>query len=109
VGAPRDRVLWLGGPSPGRWTGRAGAAEAFRNYLSAWEDYRLEAEAYRELDEELVLVLFHASGRGKTSGIKIAQITRNAAALFHVRNGKVARLVMYWDSEHALAHLGLED
>lgn len=61
------------GPAPGRWTGRAGMAESFRDWLSAWEECRVEADEYRDLDEERVLVPFHFSARGKVSGLEIGR------------------------------------
>ena len=96
-----------GGPAPGRWTGLAGMAAAFRDFLSAWEDWRVKAEEYRELDDERVLVLTHFIARGKTSGLDVGQIRSNGASLFHVRGGKVTRQVFYLDRERALADLGL--
>jgi ketosteroid isomerase-like protein len=63
--------------------------------------------AYRELDGERVLVLTHYSGRGKTSGLELGQVRSKGATLFHVRGGKVTRIVHYWDRERALADLGL--
>lgn len=75
--------------------------------LSAWEEFRAEAEEYRELDSERVLVFLHNSGRGRTSGLEVEQMQTNGANLFHIRRGKVARLVAYWDRERALADLGL--
>ena len=60
-------------------------------------------DEYRELDSERVLALDHFSGRGKTSGLEIGQIRTKAAALFHLRDGKVTRLVLYWDRERAFA------
>jgi ketosteroid isomerase-like protein len=95
------------GPEPGRWTGLAGLAEARRVFLSAWEDFRTEVEEYREPDDERVLVLTQRSGRGKTSGLELGQIRTKGAALFQVRDGKVTRVVYYFDREHALADLGL--
>jgi ketosteroid isomerase-like protein len=62
---------------------------------------------YREIDAERALVFTHTSGRGRTSGVELGQMQTNNAALFHVRNGKVARLVVYWDRQRALRDLGL--
>jgi hypothetical protein len=59
----------VGGPDPGSWTGVAGMAEGWRGWLSAWDRYNAEADEYRELDGERVLVLGRMTGRGKTSGV----------------------------------------
>ena len=95
------------GPSPGTWTGFAGMAEAMRDFLSAWEDYHFQADEYRELDNERVLVLGHYGGRGKTSGLDLGQTGAKGATLFHIHGGKVTSLVIYWDRERALAEVGL--
>jgi ketosteroid isomerase-like protein len=104
---PEIELVFADGPSPGTWTGLAGLAEGWRGVLSAWEEYRHEADEYRELDDERVLVLHHWSGRGKTSGLEVGQMRAQAAILFHVRDDKVTRLVGYFDRERALAELGL--
>lgn len=95
------------GPAPGSWTGPAGMAAAFRDFLSAWDHVRFEAKEYRELDNDRVLVLDHFSGRGKMSGVEFGQMRAKAASLFHIRGGKVTRLVQYWDHERAFAEAGL--
>jgi ketosteroid isomerase-like protein len=104
---PEIEYVHADGPAPGSWTGPAGMAEAWRNFLSAWEDFHAEADEYRELDEERVLVLAHVSGRGKTSGFEVGRAPAKGANVFHIREGKVTRLVLYWDRERALADLGL--
>jgi ketosteroid isomerase-like protein len=80
-------------------------AEGMRDFLSAWKGLRSEAEEYVELDNERVLVLFRFSGRGKTSGLALEEIRPTGAHLFHVRDGRVTRLVVYFDRERALADL----
>jgi ketosteroid isomerase-like protein len=96
------------GPQPGSWTGLAGMAEGMRELLGAWEGYRVEAEEYRELDGERVLVILHAGGRGKASGLELGQHTGGRGAnLFHVRDGQITKLVVYFDCYRALADLGL--
>jgi ketosteroid isomerase-like protein len=94
------------GPQPGTWIGLM--PEGFRDWTSAWEGYRIEAEEYRELDAERVLVLTRNSGRGKTSGIDLTQLQAHGAMMLHIRHGKVTRLVAYLDRERAFADLGIE-
>jgi hypothetical protein len=75
--------------------------------FNAWEGLRVEAEQYRELDGERVLVLQRFAGRGKTSGVELAELHAQGAGLFHVRRGKVVRVVAYLDRGNAFADLGL--
>jgi ketosteroid isomerase-like protein len=96
------------GPVPGCWTGLGGMTEGWREFRSVWEEYRFEADEYRELDGERVLVLGRFSGRGKKSGLELGQIRSKAARLLHVRGGKVTRLVIYLDRERALVELWRE-
>jgi ketosteroid isomerase-like protein len=98
----------VGGPSPGTWTGVGGMAEASVDLLTPWEDLRVRAEEYRELDDERVLVLLENSGSGKTSGMDLRQV-RGGAFLHHLRGGRVTRLVNYWDRERAFADLGIAE
>ena len=103
---PEIELVIPDGPAPGRWTGLAGMREGVGDWLRAWEDFWVQVEEYRELDDERVLVLVRVSGRGKTSGLGVAG---KGAALFQVRDGKVARVVTYFDRERALADLGIAD
>jgi ketosteroid isomerase-like protein len=97
------------GPTRGSWTGVAAMAGAWREALSAFEELRCEADEYRVLDDERVLVLMHFSGRGKTSGLELGDVHMTGANLFRVHGSKVTKLVIYWDRERALADLGLEE
>jgi ketosteroid isomerase-like protein len=81
--------------------------QAMRNVLDPWEGARIEADEYRELDEERVLVLNHLSGRGKASGLEVGQMRRNGAAVLYVRDYRVTRYLSYLDRARAFADLGL--
>jgi ketosteroid isomerase-like protein len=104
---PEIEFVIADGPAAGSWTGLAGMARGFREITSPMEQFRLEADDYRELDDERVLVLTRSLGRGKMSGLELARMEAKASALFHIRNRKVARLVIYGNREQALADLGL--
>ena len=97
------------GPASGSWKGLADMAETWRVFLSTWEKYRTEVEQYWDLDDERVLVLLHVVGRGKASGVELAEMRTKAANLFYIEDGKVTRLVLYQDRERGLADLGLSE
>jgi ketosteroid isomerase-like protein len=94
-------------PSAGSAKGLDGMAAAWRDWLSAWRGFCVEADEYRQLDDGRVLVLLHFAGRGKTSGIDIGQVWTRGASVFQIRDGKVTKLLLYTDSERALEDLGL--
>ena len=93
------------GPDPGSWKGLTGMAQGWQEWLAAWDGYGAEADEYRELDRQRVLVFGRMRGRGKTSG---ANVETEFANLFDIRDGKVTRLVLYSSRDRALADLGLQ-
>jgi len=104
---PEIEFVIADGPSVFSTKGVARMAEGWRDWLGAWEGFRMEANEFRELDGDRVLVLHRYSGRGKTSGLDLGQMQAQAAILLHLRGGKVMRLVGYNDRAHAFADLGL--
>jgi len=103
---PEIEYVTVEGPEPGSVTGRDGMAQAMRSIFSDLHDVRAEAEDYRELDDDRVLVLTRGSGRGKRSGLSISH---REAEVFEIHDGKVTRLVVYHDRDRALADLGLKE
>ena len=104
---PEIEYVIADGPDRGSSTGLGSMAAAWRRVLSGYEELRAEADEYRCLDDERVLVLFRRGGRGKRSGLEVAQIGSKGAQLFHVRGGRVTRYVTWHDRDRALADLGL--
>src|SRR5206468_12650492 len=86
---PEIELVTADGPAPASRSGLAGMAEGEREFLNAWEDYRLVADEYRELDGEHTLVIVRHSGRGKASGLDLGEMGEKGAVLFRIRDGKV--------------------
>ena len=84
-------------------------AKAWSETQNAFTDFRAEAEEYSELDGGRVLVLHNWSGRGRTSALSVEHMGAKSATVFHLRAGKVTRLVAYWDRDRALVDLGLKE
>jgi ketosteroid isomerase-like protein len=103
---PEIEYVITDGPHPGRWIGIVAVADVLHDELRAWDDFRAKATGFRELDAERVLALVQFRASGKTSAIEVDQ---ESAEVFHVRNGNVTRIVVYWDRDRALADLGLKD
>ena len=61
------------------------------------------------LPDERVLVFFRMFGRGRTSGLDLAQMHPLSAGVFHIRDGRVTRFVGYIDHERALEAVGLPE
>jgi hypothetical protein len=95
------------GPAPGTWRSLAGMAEGWRGFVDAWSDYRSEAEEYRELTDDRVLVLGSHIGRGRSTGVAAEELRAKGASLFEIRDRKVTRLVLHMDYRRALAELDL--
>jgi ketosteroid isomerase-like protein len=104
---PEIEFVIADGPEPGRWRRLAGMADGWRGVLTTTEDLRVEIDGCREIDDERVLVFNRRTGRTKALGLDLANITSHTALIFHVRDGKVTRLVFYWDRNRAFADLGL--
>jgi ketosteroid isomerase-like protein len=85
--------------------GRDGVAAFFRNWLGAWEDYRIEPEEVIDCGDKLVVFLLHC-GRGKGSGL---EVEHHLAQVIHLRNAVGLRVEIYWDRLHALEAAGLRE
>ena len=106
---PDIEYIIADGPTPGRWTGLAGLAEGWGDFISAWDHYSAEAKDYLEIDDEHILVPLQGTGRGRTSGVDLSQMQSRGANLFQIRDGKVIRMVTYLDLARALEAVGLSE
>ncbi|HME03535.1 MAG TPA: nuclear transport factor 2 family protein [Solirubrobacteraceae bacterium] len=105
---PEIEFVQVDGPEPSHSTGLAGMAASFGARKNVFEHVRVEAEEVRELDDTRLLVLVRNHARAKVSGIDIERLGgARTAHVWQIRNGRVTRLAMYWDRDHALADLGL--
>ena len=61
-------------PGADQRTGLSAMGEGWQEFLSSWEDFRVKADEYRELDHDRVLVLATFGGRGKQSGLDVSRV-----------------------------------
>jgi ketosteroid isomerase-like protein len=86
-----------------------GLAEVIREYDEvdgeAWEERRLEPEGFLDVDDDVV-AMFHEFRRGKGSGVELELHT---AAVFTIRDGRVARMQGFMDPAGARKAAGLSE
>jgi ketosteroid isomerase-like protein len=84
--------------------------EAVRAYMQDWLDMfdNLRTEAVELIDagEDRVIAVTRISGRAKLSGV---ETDLTYAALYTIRDGKIARGREYWTKEQALEAAGLSE
>jgi ketosteroid isomerase-like protein len=85
--------------------GTGGFRTFLRDMGEEWENFRLEPDEFRELDDARVLVLGRLQGRGKASGV---EFDTPAAWVCELRDGKVAKVQFYAHEDAARDDLGLD-
>jgi ketosteroid isomerase-like protein len=102
-------VVWhgtIGGLEEGRtYRGHAEVIAAFADSLADWERHSLETERFIDAGESVV-VFWHETGRGRTSGVGVETRT---AVVYTVRDGKVVEVQGYMDRADALTAVGLAE
>src|SRR4249919_3784901 len=85
--------------------GRDELSGLIAGWLGAWDDWREEIEAIRDLGSR-VLVAAAQRGRSKGSGI---EVETRYAVLYEVHGDKITRMTMYSKPEDALEAVGLRE
>ncbi len=94
-----------GDPDRGPHYGLEASKDYYRRFLAAWDSWRIEAIAYREVGDS-VLVRTRRTGTGKSSRVPVDDES------FHVwtlRGAKAIRLDVFSDEVDALEAMGLLD
>lgn len=83
----------------GTYHGHDGYLRWARQWMEAWEDFRMEALEFIEVGDSIVVVPLHQTARGRGSGVPVEM---EIAYLLEVRDGKVRRFHLYESKEGAL-------
>ncbi|MGH2980355.1 MAG: nuclear transport factor 2 family protein [Solirubrobacterales bacterium] len=101
-----DVVFVRSGPDGGEYHGIEGLAAAWQDFLAAWEDFRIEAERVVPGAAGVYVLLVRLQARGKGSGMNI---DAEVANVVRMRDGRIARLEMFWDRDAALSSGGVRE
>ena len=101
-----DVVFIRSGPDGGEYHGIDGLGAAWRDFLAAWEGFRIHAERVVAGDAGVYVLLLRLQARGKGSGVAIDADVANVVTM---RDGRIARLEMHWDRDAALVAAGARE
>lgn len=87
------------------YRGPDGFKDLLTDMSEDWDDFSLEADEVRDIDDSRVLVLGRILGRGKASG---TEIEAPAAWVCDFRDRKVAKVQFYAHEDAARDDLGLD-
>jgi ketosteroid isomerase-like protein len=87
------------------YRGVEGLIEGWRDWLAAWASYRVEVEGFIDAGDEVV-VLVRVQGRTVRDGV---DVDHSPAAIWSIREGRIAGLRFYLERGEALAAAGLSE
>ena len=93
-------------PDAGVYRGHEEILELFGRFEEVLEDQWFEPQEFIETDPGTVVVPLHWGGRGKASGVEVAE-RQGETWVFTVEEGKVKRVTEYRRKEEALAAAGI--
>ena len=99
-----DMSKFSGWPEQQLYDGAEGAEQFLREWVAAWEDWRLELEALHDAGDRVVTIV-RQHGRSRTTGMPVDM---HFAQVWSLRDGAMARMEMYADTEEALRAVGLD-
>lgn len=100
-----DAVFWDSLRGETRYPGADGLREMWLDWTAPWASYRVEVEKAIDLGDR-VLLLIRDFGRREGS---THEVMLRGAALWTVRDGKIARAEFFNDRAAALKAVGLEE
>jgi hypothetical protein len=86
--------------------GLDGFVSGFGDWLTAWESWVAKATEVIDVDDNRVLVMLDIRARSKTHQVEFPV---EGANLFTLRDGKIARLELFFDRSDALEAAGLSE
>jgi ketosteroid isomerase-like protein len=100
-----DMTHFHGWPEQQVYEGVQGAERFLRDWLSAWDEWDLQAQELLDGGDKVVAVV-HQRGRAKSTGI-VADMS--FAQVWTIVDGKQTRMEMYSDVGEALKAVGLAE
>lgn len=92
-------------PDQGSYQGHSGVARWLEDWGTAWGEWTYEPEQYIDAGD-IVVVFIGMKAEGRSSGVKL---DREDAAVYTLREGKIARIDYYNDRDMALGAVGLSE
>jgi ketosteroid isomerase-like protein len=90
-------------PERQTYAGIEGTREFLSDWVSAWEDWRLEVRELIDAGDDVVAIV-HQSGRSKTTGL---EVDMDFAQVWTIKDGLQTRMRMYSDTDEARRAAGV--
>jgi ketosteroid isomerase-like protein len=88
------------------WRGHAGLRKFFRDYYETWDELEDTIEELIDAGDRVVSVVT-TRARGRSSGIDVEW--KGHAAVWTIRDGRIAQVTWFSDRDQALEAVGLSE